>query len=385
MPATSGFFGEMRPLGSFDALTDPANHHPFPDDWSIAIADVVNSTAAIQRGEYKSVNTVGVSVIASIVNALKPLDLPYVFGGDGAVVCFPSARAEEARQALAATGAMSRERFGLELRMAVIPVSFLRLQGHELRLGRYRVSPYVSQAAFSGEGIGAAERLLKQGDLPAEFHVAADPTAAADYTGLECRWAEVPSPSEETIALIVQGTGAPGDSLGQFRRVLDEIRLIYGDDRSSHPVRVEDLRVTLSSFVLKQEERVRTWGHEPWGRFRYALWQRIAALVGWVFFLTGWKSSETDWGAYKTDLVAHTDHRKLDGQLRVVLSGEREQRIRLESFLQTCVSAGTIRYGIHVAQSAILTCLVSQRQHHHVHFVDAAGGGYAEAAKGLKS
>ena len=31
-----------------------------------------------------------------------------------------------------------------------------------------------------------------------------------------------------------------------------------------------------------------------------------------------------------------------------------------------------------------MTCLVSSRQYEHAHFIDAAGGGYASAAKKLK-
>lgn len=378
------FFERLEPLDSFEALTDPANHHPVPDDWTLAVADVVNSSAAIARGEYKSVNTVGVSVIAAILNALKPLEVPYVFGGDGAAIAYPSQHDETVRAALAATAAMSRTRFGLDLRTGVIPIRYLQKLGHEIRAGRYRVSTHVSQAAFSGDGVSAAERLLKEGRLPAEYVVEPDARAAADYSGLECRWSEVPSPSEETVALIVQGTSGVESSLEEFRQVMKRIRTIYGDEHASHPVRKEDLRVTLSSFVLRQEERVRTWGRDRLGRWRYAIWQRIAVLIGWWFFLTDRRTSETDWSQYKSDLVAHTDHRKMDGQLRVVISGRSDQRERLEAFLKERTRAGALRYGLHAASSAILTCLVFQRQHEHVHFVDVSGGGYAAAAKGLK-
>lgn len=172
--------------------------------------------------------------------------------------------------------------------------------------------------------------------------------------------------------------------LAEYRRVMERIREIYGEDQASHPIREEDLRVTLSSFMLRQEERVRTWGRSRWQRLQYAVWQRIAVLIGWWFFRTGRRTSETDWSQYKPDLVVHTDHRKMDGQLRIVLSGRREQREQLETYLRQRVEAGGLRYGLHVAASAILTCLVFQRQHEHVHFVDAAGGGYAAAARGMK-
>jgi hypothetical protein len=39
---------------------------------------------------------------------------------------------------------------------------------------------------------------------------------------------------------------------------------------------------------------------------------------------------------------------------------------------------------MHVARSAIMTCLIEERQGAHFHFVDGSGGGYAAAAAAMK-
>ena len=51
--------------------------------------------------------------------------------------------------------------------------------------------------------------------------------------------------------------------------------------------------------------------------------------------------------------------------------------------LERRYKSGEIFYGHHSDPAALLTCFV-QGPHQHIHFVDAAGGGYAMAAKQLK-
>ena len=378
------FYASIPAVHDFDALTDPAHFHPLPGDWYLAIGDVVNSTGAIQAGEYKAVNTVGVSVIAAITNGLKPLDVPYVFGGDGALVCVPSSQIRKVGEALAATAAMARSSFSLELRTALIPVSYLRQQGQEMLVARQRVSAYYDQCAFFGGGALYAEDQLKSGRLPAEFLVNPDPGAAADFSGLECRWKEVQSPEEETVAVIIRANVSADRSMQVYKRALARLTEIYGDANTCRPITKERLDVSFSSFILRHEALVRTWGADMGKRVLYKIRQRLQSFLGWLFFLTGLKFGGTDWGQYKDELTMNTDFRKFDGYLRLVLAGTRAKRKALEESLEEMKRRGEVSYGIHVSTSTIMTCLVRQRQHSHVHFVDASGGGYAAAAKAMK-
>ncbi|MEQ9023415.1 MAG: DUF3095 family protein, partial [Pseudomonadales bacterium] len=60
------------------------------------------------------------------------------------------------------------------------------------------------------------------------------------------------------------------------------------------------------------------------------------------------------------------------------------QRRYLESYLEQLRQQEKIAYGVHTSESSIVTCMVSDYNHNHVHFLDGSRGGYAFAAKMLK-
>ena len=378
------FYSAIRPVDDFESLVRPESYTPLPDDWSLVVADIVDSTGAIEAGEYKAVNTVGVSVIAATVNALRPIEIPYIFGGDGALVCIPGHAGPTVAPAVGSTIAMARQSFGLELRAAIVPVAYLRGSGHDVLVARHRVSPHYVQCALHGGGAEVAERGLKDGDLPEPFLVAPDPSLDADYSGLECRWGEIPSPRGETVAVIIDAAGESGRSLEAYGPIMDRIRSIYGDAERCRPVTDGGLRVSLAGSILGNESRLKNWKDRPLVRLGHALRLRIQVMVGWVLLRFGVRRGDVDWGTYKADLVSNTDFRKFDGSLRLVLAGGAAQREELEEYLSDLQRRGQVAYGIHVARSALMTCLIEQRQSAHFHFVDASGGGYAAAARALK-
>ena len=131
----------------------------------LGLSDIVRSTAAIQAGRYKEVNTAAASVIAAVANKLGSSDFPFVFGGDGASFALPASQSELAREALAAVASWVRDAFGFELRIALVPVSDIRAKGHDVRIARFAASPDVTYAMFAGGGLAYAERRMKEGDF----------------------------------------------------------------------------------------------------------------------------------------------------------------------------------------------------------------------------
>ena len=381
---SDSFYDSIEPVDAFEQLAIGSSYVALPEDWVIVAADVRNSPAAIEGGRYKHVNTVGVSVIAAMRNVVRPVDVPYVFGGDGAVVCAPARFAAECRSALAATIAMARASFDLTLRGCVVPVSWVRGEGFDVLVARHRVSVHYVQCALHGGGASHVERALKRGGLPEEFLVAADAGVDADYAGLECRWSEIPSPQAETVAVIVDATGPQTGSLAVYRAVMERIRGIYGEADDCRPVAREGLQVTLARAVLDNELGLSGWRKGALARFLDRLRLRIDVVVGWVLLRYGVHWGDTDWSVYKGDLVANTDFRKFDGSLRLVLSGTAAQRETLRAHLEERRAAGELVHGMHVARAAVMTCLIEERQGAHFHFVDGADGGYAAAALALK-
>ncbi|MEM7417134.1 MAG: DUF3095 domain-containing protein [Gemmatimonadota bacterium] len=381
---TSDFYAAIPAVDGFEELSEPGAYRPAPDDWWIACADIAGSTRAITEGKYKAVNTVGVAAIAALRNVAKPHDVPYVFGGDGAVVLLPAHLVDRARTALAGTVAMAARGFGLELRAAVVPVSYARDVSTDILVARQRVSSDYVQAALFGGGAEWVEEQLKSGTLPEDFLVHADPDADPDYRGLECRWKEIPSPADETVAVIVETTRTADDPLALFRSVMTRTREIYGDDSQCRPVTAAGLAVALVGREQRHEATVKGWRLgmvQRWGR---AARQRAVVAFGWLLMVFGVRVGDFDWPSYQTELVANTDFRKFDGALRFVLSGSAAQRAALEGYLSELADRGFVRFGVHVARGALMTCLIDQRQGAHFHFVDAAGGGYAAAAAALK-
>jgi hypothetical protein len=379
------FYDRLRPLDDFAATTDPAHYVRVPDDWVVAVGDVRDSTGAIDEGRYKDVNVVGASVIAATLNAVGHRSIPYVFGGDGALLCVPEPAVDAVRGALGGTRRMAREAFGLRLDVGMVPVETLGQAGHAIWVTRFRLSDTIEQAVFMGEGLPVAEEWVKaRPDGP--YGIPASVTGPADFSGLECRWDHVPSPREEIVALLVRATGSSlQDRARIYDDVLTTVRTIYGTDDRRRPLRHGQLRMTFAPQKLASEQRVRT--HDSgWGR-RLLYWPKLwlENAVGGVLMALDWTTKNTAWGRYKEDLAAHTDFRKMDGTLRQVLAGTRAQRRRLDAYLQSEYEKGRLVYGLDASDAAMVTCLVFQYEKEHVHFVDGADGGYAHAAQALKA
>ena len=162
------FFADVPAFSEFAGVTDMANYRSLPDDWALITGDIVNSTGAIAAGNYKTVNMSGASIISAVLNALDHQDLPFVFGGDGALVAVPASGIDKARAAVAAVRTWAHEEMGLEMRAALIPIKDIRQAGFDVRVARFRVSDYASFAMFSGGGASWADARMKAGQYLVE-------------------------------------------------------------------------------------------------------------------------------------------------------------------------------------------------------------------------
>ena len=177
------FYGGIPVFRGFGSLMEPALYSPLPDDWTVGVADIVESTKAIAEARYKAVNMAGAAVIAAVTNALEGREFPFVFGGDGASFAVSPDDLDRARDALAATAAWVKEDLDLAMRVALVPVAAIRAQGLDVRVARFGPSANLSYAMFSGGGLGWAEAAMKRG----EFAVAAAPPGDAAGSVRACR------------------------------------------------------------------------------------------------------------------------------------------------------------------------------------------------------
>jgi Protein of unknown function (DUF3095) len=163
--SASDFYEYVPVFRDFTQVADDACFRPLPDDWIVGVADVEQSTKAIRENRYKAVNMAGAAVIASVANALKNRDFPFVFGGDGASFAVPAADAVLARQALAETATWVSEDLDLTLRIGMVSVASIRTQGFDVRVARYAPSDNISIAMFSGGGLAWADGAMKRGEI----------------------------------------------------------------------------------------------------------------------------------------------------------------------------------------------------------------------------
>ncbi|NBC01146.1 MAG: DUF3095 family protein [Bacteroidetes bacterium] len=381
----SSFYASLPVCTAFEELLVAELYVPLPPDWHVLVADVRGSTNAIANGRYRDVNLVGASTIVAVMNACAPEPLAFTFGGDGASFAVSPAQLPAATEALHATRRMAADAFDLDLRVGGMPVQDLRAQGADVRVARLQLTDHSTQTMFTGGGLALADRLVKAPATAATYALPApDMPPEADFSGLECRWNEIPSPQEENVTLLVEALGQDAtDRQATYRRVLQKIETLYGTADRYRPLSTQVMLPSFSPERLTAEARVRT-PQGGWTRFWYTakVWAQNA-LLKW-FVAQDITTATGRWRDYIDLLVRSSDFRKYDGLLRMVVAGTAPHRRQLVDWLDAQQDAGHLRFGHHVASHALITCVVFERMGHQIHFVDGARGGYALAARAMK-
>ena len=119
-------------------------------------------------------------------------------------------------------------------------------------------------------------------------------------------------------------------------------------------------------------------------KMAYLMRTLVLTLLGKWLMAQGAKRDNADWGGYKGSLIANSDYRKFDEVLRMVIAGTAAQRQNLRTFLERQHRAGRLVFGLNAAPTALLTCIVTNYDKEHVHFLDGSRGGYALAAREMK-
>jgi hypothetical protein len=111
----------------------------------------------------------------------------------------------------------------------------------------------------------------------------------------------------------------------------------------------------------------------------------VAALVGWFFLRTGIKAGDFDPAHYIRYVIMNSDFRKFDDGLRMTIDCSEEEAAEIEARIEEAQLAGIVHAGTHRQSEALITCYTpSVTDDGHFHFLDGAGGGYAEAARKMK-
>jgi len=377
------FFRDLPSLTSFADVPDPRVYQQAPDSWCLVITDVEGSTKAIEAGRYKDVNALGVASIVAVRNAIRDVELPFVFAGDGATLLCPASRLDQLRPALRGLQQRAETAFELGMRAGIVPISELRQAGHPVLVLRYQQSENAVFAMFAGSGLTEGERWVKDATIGEKYAVS-EGDAAADFSGFECRWEPIPAKRETIIALLVQAqTANRSEAAAIYKQAIATIEEILDGD--GHPVAVQTLELATEPRLFEAEAKLlsgRTKGFPNWLKKTRA---SVQNRVGRTLLTKGWNAFGFPGEVYREQVVANTDFRKFDDTLRMVVDVTKDQERAIVAYLDREHAAGKLVYGVHGAPAALMTCAITEHEGNHVHFVDGANGGYALAAKQLKA
>lgn len=375
------FYRDLSEIYQFSQTVDPDSYAPLPNDWLIIATDIRGSTEAIHTGKYKSVSMAGACAIAAICNEFPDIDIPFVFGGDGAMLAIPDVGQSYIMGLLRYCTEATRSAFGLELAAGCRTIGELRKNGREIKVGKFRLSKNVHQALFWGDGVDYVEEIIKKpvNDLYKYKMV------QADLSGLECRWNEIPSDKDEVVSIVIKSTLQDDVEKSRFyKHCLDKFESIYGTPDQYSPVSDSEMSLAANPFKLREEVNLRSFPANSFKKLYCHTKLAYLQLAGRILMKFRVKTKNTNWGNYKPDFVKNADFRKFSDSLKLVVSGTEEQRKKIRSFLEKHNKKGNVVFGLDASPAAMTICYVTNYEGKHIHFVDGTEGGYSRASVELK-
>jgi len=379
------FYQDLPLFQDLDAVLEPRNFQEIPDAWSVVLTDVMNSTEAIEKGKYKDVNIAGGLAAMALSNYFQNMDFPFLFGGDGVTFLVPDETVPEIQSILVDTRKKVFEFFQLHLRVGIVPASYLKQNDKKLLVGKWRISEFYNQAILLGDGVDFVEDLVKKPNSKFTLSPDLPITLEANFQGFSCRWKDIPSSQGETVSLIIKFMKDAEDQK-HYQQVLNKIESIIGTVEQYHPLSKKNLSITWNWKLLSNEAKAVTREargiRKVFAVFRIFLETLVTRTI--IFFGLPGKAFFYELKNLQDYQIKSSDFRKFDGSLKMVVSLSKQKREKLEDYLQSEEKKGNLLFGMHISNSAHLTCLMQSASTADVHFVDGANGGYAMAAKVLK-
>ncbi|MGZ4953728.1 MAG: DUF3095 family protein, partial [Methylobacter sp.] len=347
------FYAGLKPFTDFIDFTRPELYRQAPGDCLVVITDVRGSTEAIKAGHYKWVNMAGASTIAALANILGTTHFPFVFGGDGVTALVPGERRAEVERVLSVARAHASEAFGLKLATGLIEHNELIAAGTPISVARFLLPGGPSIAFFSGEGLALAEKWVKSGRGVIAEHVHHDDTDA--IKGLSCRWAPLKSARGAMLSILVRPCGKGEQALATLQRILAEIEKIVDlEAPEANPIKIRQLSAERIWRAARAEARIQG------QRYFFVAICKIACemILVRILCMLKFKFANTDTHRYIDSLPAHSDFRKFDETLRMVIDCSPEMQKAIRALLERERAAGTIYFGLHASPTALMTCFL---------------------------
>jgi len=365
--AMLNFYEQLIPIKDFDSFTDEGFYRELPEDWFVFVTDIVKSTKAIEAGKYKEVNLASITVS---IKAMKGRDFPYTFGGDGSSICVPPNYVDKVESELAKLKNLARLNYGLTLRVSKVPVKEIYKQDLTILVAKYELAKGRHIAFFRGGGISYAERIGKE---YSELFMIDGDEILKEIEGVSCRWDPIPSKKGVILSLLIQVKDDQEPDV--YSEVFKKInKITHGEE---NPVHIDEMTYKAFNQGYKDEMIM----HKS--LFSIAFLLRSLEYFICVLAFKYNISPLFKKNKYAKSMRDHSDFRKFDDTLRMVIDCSESEKKEILGFLDS--NREKVYYGHHESNEALMTCYVDTiKEGGHLHFIDGANGGYALASVELK-
>lgn len=361
------FYKNLQPFKDEMDIFNEALYHQIPDDWSVIITDIKKSTQAIKDGFYKDVNTIGVASIIAAKNACTETEIPFVFGGDGAIILVPNNLVSSVSSALAVTKFTAADQFNLELRISIIPMTEIKARNGEIFIAKKYLSSSANLAMMKGNGLVIAEEITKTSNDFSHNNLNSNNSNA--HQGFTCKFAPVKASNGEILVLIIEACKH------NFKIYIDILTFL--NQNSTHLDLEKNYdTVQYSDHSTYNETKL---SHRGFKKIFLFLIKSILFHI-YTFIMQIRQRPILN----LVELSKNTDQLKFDNSLRTILDVTPNQRVQILEYLRNLESQSKIYFGHHLTETALMTCYIGISNKEHFHFIDGNSGGYAIAAQLLK-
>ncbi|MEH6474249.1 MAG: DUF3095 family protein, partial [Sneathiella sp.] len=210
------------------------------------------------------------------------------------------------------------------------------------------------------------------------------PNGPPDLDGLSCRWEPLSSRNGKIVSLLVNAPyGNTEEKTQIYDTVLSELMKILGKEvEKFRPNSNQNLVFRWPPRGLWTEAKLSAAGKSVLKTYLKLCWE---SLIQFVLEKTGKKAGSYDAPVYRKELLANTDFQRFDDMIRLVLDCTLDQIEEIQALLQRFHENRQVAYGVHLSETALMTCLVfNLAEGAHLHFVDGGDGGFAFAATQMK-
>jgi len=259
MKSTTNFYSNLpvndSPVSKL--IGDKSKFSTLPEDWHILVADIRNSTAAVQNGNHNHVNLVATGCVIAILNLAEThnIAVPFFFGGDGASFLIPEEIREKSLSVLEKHNRNTKKNFGFSLAVGALSVAEIYDRNIELKIARVNVNKALNIPVILGNGLHYAENKIKTEYFSKE--IIPDETRL-NLTGMECKWDRIkpPKKGQEVISLIIAGCEET-DFSKVYSKIMASIDDIYGSIGRRKPVSVRRLKIKAGLQRIKDEMKIK--------------------------------------------------------------------------------------------------------------------------------